>query len=54
LNLSDLDPRNPPHSNAHETEPKTLTLAQIKELIEQGRTEEIPNNKEIPHIINVS
>ena len=32
----------------------TLTFAQLKELIEQGRTDEIPNNKVIPNILSVS
>ena len=34
-------------------EPPTLTFAQLKELIEQGRTDEIPNNKKIPDILSV-
>ena len=33
---------------------QTLTFAQLKELIEQGRTDEIPNNKVIPNILSVS
>ena len=34
-------------------EPQTLTFAQLKALIEQGRTDEIPNNKVIPDILSV-
>jgi hypothetical protein len=35
-------------------EPPPLTFAQLKELIEQGRLDEIPNNKVIPDGLNVS
>ena len=34
-------------------EPRTLTFAQLKALIEQGRTDEIPNNKVIPNVLSV-
>jgi hypothetical protein len=34
-------------------EPQTLTFAQLKALIEQGRTDEIPNNKHIPDVLSV-
>jgi hypothetical protein len=33
--------------------PKTLTFAELQTLIEQGKTDEIPNNKHIPDTINV-
>ena len=33
--------------------PRTLTFAELQTLIEQGKTDEIPNNKHIPDIINV-
>ncbi|KAI0718521.1 hypothetical protein C8T65DRAFT_638253 [Cerioporus squamosus] len=35
-----------------EEEPQTLTFAQLKALIEQGRTDEIPNNKVIPNVLS--
>jgi len=33
--------------------PRTLTFAELQSLIEQGKTDEIPNNKHIPDTINV-
>jgi hypothetical protein len=33
--------------------PRTLTFAELQTLIEQGKTDEIPNNKHIPDVINV-
>ncbi|KAJ8481809.1 hypothetical protein ONZ51_g5735 [Trametes cubensis] len=33
-------------------EPQMLSLAQLKALIEQGRTDEIPNNKIIPNVLS--
>jgi hypothetical protein len=33
--------------------PKALTFAELQTLIEQGKTDEIPNNKHIPDAINV-
>jgi hypothetical protein len=33
--------------------PRTLTFAELQSLIEQGKMEEIPNNKHIPDTINV-
>jgi hypothetical protein len=33
--------------------PRTLTFAELQTLIEQGKTDEIPNNKHIPDAINV-
>jgi hypothetical protein len=35
-------------------EARTLTFAELKELIEQGKIDGIPNNKVIPNILNVS
>jgi len=32
---------------------RTLTFAEIQALIEQGKTDEIPNNKHIPDALNV-
>jgi len=33
--------------------PRTLTFAELQSLVEQGKTDEIPNNKDIPEAINV-
>jgi len=33
-------------------ESRTLTFAELKELIEQGKTDQIPNNRQIPEVIN--
>jgi hypothetical protein len=33
--------------------PRSLTFAELQSLIEQGKTDEIPNNKHIPDTINV-
>jgi hypothetical protein len=33
--------------------PRTLTFSELQMLIEQGKTDEIPNNKYIPDVINV-
>ena len=33
--------------------PRALTFAELQSLIEQGKTDEIPNNKHIPDTINV-
>jgi len=33
--------------------PRILTFAELQSLIEQGKTDEIPNNKHIPDTINV-
>ncbi|SRR5258707_10929609 len=32
---------------------RTLTFAELQSLIEQGKTDQIPNNKHIPDTINV-
>jgi hypothetical protein len=34
-------------------ESRILTFAEIKDLIEQGKTDQIPNNKYIPNVISV-
>lgn len=35
-------------------ESRVLSFAELKSLIEQGKTDQIPNNKHIPDAINVS
>jgi hypothetical protein len=40
------------HATGEETQ--TLTFADLQALIEQGKTDGIPNNKPIPNILNVS
>ncbi|TFK85633.1 hypothetical protein K466DRAFT_494363 [Polyporus arcularius HHB13444] len=42
----------PSQASSTEEEPQTLTFAQLKTLIEQGRTDEIPNNKVIPNVLS--
>ncbi|RPD54258.1 hypothetical protein L226DRAFT_540024 [Lentinus tigrinus ALCF2SS1-7] len=42
----------PTQASLVEEEPQTLTFAQLKMLIEQGRTDEIPNNKIIPNVLS--
>lgn len=47
----------PPKETAPGTssdEPRTLTFAELKDLIEKGKTDQIPNNRHIPEAINVS
>jgi hypothetical protein len=34
-------------------ETRVLTFSELKELIETGRTDQIPNNKAIPNVLNV-
>lgn len=34
-------------------EPRTLSFAELKELIEQGKTDQIPNNRVIPNDLSV-
>ncbi|KAH9895678.1 hypothetical protein C8Q73DRAFT_644258 [Cubamyces lactineus] len=41
-----------PSNGDPEPEPQMLSLAQLKALIEQGRTDEIPNNKIIPNVLS--
>ncbi|KAJ3492018.1 hypothetical protein NLI96_g268 [Meripilus lineatus] len=38
-----------PNASREEEQPTTLTFAQLKELIEQGKTDQIPNNRTIPN-----
>lgn len=42
------------HQQATEEGVPTLTFAELKALIEQGKTDGIPNNKLVPNILNVS
>jgi len=42
----------PTNSTAIADESRTLTFAELKELIEQGKTDQIPNNGPIPEAIN--
>lgn len=35
-------------------EERVLSFAELKELIEQGKTDQIPHNKKIPDVVNVS
>ncbi|KAH9915755.1 uncharacterized protein B0H18DRAFT_885533 [Fomitopsis serialis] len=39
-------------SLAPEDEPRTLSFAELKALIEQGKTDQIPNNRQIPDELN--
>lgn len=41
-------------SGAEREEMRVLTFAELKSLIEQGKTDDIPNNKLIPNVLNVS
>lgn len=34
-------------------EPRVLTFTELKELIEQGKTDQIPNNRVIPNVLSV-
>lgn len=43
-----------PQLQARDPEQTALTFAQLKELIEQGKTDDIPNNKVIPNVLSVS
>ncbi|KAK0469072.1 uncharacterized protein EV420DRAFT_1492339 [Desarmillaria tabescens] len=43
---------NPPSTASESEEPKILTFAQLKELIEAGKLDEIPNNKTISGELN--
>ncbi len=43
----------PAPTSGAEEEPQMLSFAQLKALIEQGRTDEIPNNKTIPNVLSV-
>lgn len=63
LEVDDIPIPNPPlsmgasvadSSSPDDVESRTLTFAELKNLIEQGKTDEIPNNRHIPEAINVS
>lgn len=43
----------PPESEQPQEESRALTFAELKELIEQGKTDNIPNNRLIPDNLNV-
>ena len=51
---SHLEQRESSASSASSSEPRPLSFAEIKELIEQGRTDQIPNNRVIPDELSVS
>jgi len=40
-------------SDAPRSEPRVLTFTELKDLIEQGKTDQIPNNRVIPDGLNV-
>ncbi|KAF9781268.1 hypothetical protein BJ322DRAFT_1111983 [Thelephora terrestris] len=40
------------HQTETGEEARTLTFAELKALIEQGKTDDIPNNKTIPNVLN--
>lgn len=40
-------------TSPQESEPRTLTFAELKELIESGKTDQIPNNRQIPDDLHV-
>ncbi|KAH9941527.1 hypothetical protein B0H21DRAFT_824361 [Amylocystis lapponica] len=40
------------HATDEGGEPRTLSFAELKELIEQGKTDQIPNNRTIPNELN--
>lgn len=42
-----------PETNVHD-EARVLTFAELQELIESGRVDQIPNNKVIPESLSVS
>lgn len=44
---------NPEPSLAPADESRTLSFAELKALIEEGKTDEIPNNRQIPNELNV-
>ena len=43
-----------PHAAPSEHDPRVLSFAELKELIEQGKTDQIPNNRVIPEEVSVS
>jgi hypothetical protein len=44
----------PPSANPGDSETRLLTFAELTLLIQQGKTDNIPNNKVIPEMLNVS
>jgi hypothetical protein len=42
------------HRQAAGDSARTLTFTELKALIEQGKTESVPNNRLIPNVLNVS
>jgi hypothetical protein len=44
----------PPSANSGDSETRLLTFAELTLLIQQGKTDDIPNNKVIPETLNVS
>ena len=40
-------------SEVEESEARTLTFTELKELIESGKTDQIPNNRHIPNDLHV-
>ena len=42
-----------PTSPVSTDEPRTLSFAELKALIEEGKTDQIPNNRQIPNELNV-
>ncbi|KAH7910540.1 hypothetical protein BJ138DRAFT_1152657 [Hygrophoropsis aurantiaca] len=55
LNVNDTVPRSGELSIAHqEVENRVLTFAELKTLIEQGKTDDIPNNRIIPDSLNTA
>jgi hypothetical protein len=51
-NICETDPTTTSASVADES--RTLTFAELKDLIEEGKTDQIPNNRYIPEAINVN
>lgn len=48
-------PEVPPQpTEDQDSETRVLSFAELKELIEQGKTDQIPHNRKIPDVINVS
>ena len=54
IGFAPAPPAPAPQLQTKDQEQITLTFAQIKELIEQGKTENIPNTKVIPNVLSVS
>lgn len=50
---SGLSPSAEPLNDGNDDNPHVLTFAQLQALIENGREDQIPNNKVIPNVLNV-